>query len=197
MTPSDETLEDQRLLTRIARGDAQALHDLYGAYRTRLWSYLWPLLGRDAGWTEELVQDVFIAVWRSASGYRREARVATWLFRIAHNLAANAQRDRSRRLAPDSLDEDETAMEEASPGPTPETLILDRLALAEALGALSAKHREVLDLAFVQGFAMDEIAAVLDVPPGTVKSRISYARRALQTQLACLRHQEEWERDRC
>lgn len=196
--PTNEAGHDHCLLSRIARGEAQALHDLYAAYRTRLWSYLWPLLGRDAGWTEELVQDVFLAVWRSASTYRGQARVATWIFHIAHNLAVNARRDRSRRLIAESLGGDDgEAAEAASSMPSPEAMVMDRLALDEALDALSAKHREVLDLAFVQGFTMDEIAAILDVPPGTVKSRISYARRALYAQLAHPQGQEEWDRDRC
>jgi RNA polymerase sigma-70 factor (ECF subfamily) len=67
---------------------------------------------------------------------------------------------------------------------SPEDAIVNRMALAEALRALSPKHREVLDLAFFQGFGPEEIAHILDVPAGTVKSRISYARRALQAQLA-------------
>ena len=62
--------------------------------------------------------------------------------------------------------------------------MIDRLALAAALDQLSPRHREALELVFLQGFTLEEVAGILDVPLGTVKSRISYARRALQQELA-------------
>jgi RNA polymerase sigma-70 factor (ECF subfamily) len=178
--------DEQTLLARIAQGDQDALKCLYAVYRLRLWSYLWRQLDRDAGWTEELVQDVFLAVWRSAGSYRGQAQVATWLFRIAHNLAANARRARARRIQPESPEEagDVEGQDDVIAAHSHEDRVLDRLALTEALDRLSPRHREVLDLAFHQGFAPAEIAAILGIPVGTVKSRISYARRALQDQLA-------------
>jgi RNA polymerase sigma-70 factor (ECF subfamily) len=179
-------LDERALLTRIAQGDQEALKCLYAAYRSRLWSYLWRQLDRDTNWTEELVQDVLLAVWRSAGSYRGEAQVATWLFRIAHNLAANARRARARRIQPEPLEDADDGQEQSDAGLShlPEDRILDRLALTEALDQLSPRHREVLHLAFYQGFAPSEIAGILSVPVGTVKSRLSYARRALQAQLA-------------
>lgn len=178
--------DERTLLHRIAAGDQHALRCLYAAYRPRLWSYLFSQLDSDAGWTEELTQDVFLAVWRSAATYRSEAKPATWLFRIAHNLAANARRTRDRRLQSERLDTDDSGDErdDLPVGASHEESVLDRLTLAAALDRLSLRQREVLDLAFVQGFSMDEIACILGVPAGTVKSRISYARRALHAQLA-------------
>jgi RNA polymerase sigma-70 factor (ECF subfamily) len=177
---------ERALLGRIAAGDQHALRCLYAAYRSRLWSYLYKQLDDDAGWAEELTQDVFLAVWRSAATYRAEAQPATWLFRIAHNLAANARRARDRRPTGERLDADDDGAErdDLPAGASHEDTVLDRLTLAAALGQLSPRHREVLDLAFVQGFRLDEVAAILDVPVGTVKSRISYARRALHAHLA-------------
>jgi RNA polymerase sigma-70 factor, ECF subfamily len=177
--------DERALLAQIAGGDQHALRCLYAAYRTRLWNYLWRQLDRDPGWTEEVVQDVFLAVWRSAGSFRDEARVATWLFRIAHNLAANARREHSRRLSGQSLqgDGDESDEDVTGAADSHEDVVLDRLALAEALDRLSPKHRGGLDLAFFQGFSADEIAGILGIPTGTVKSRISYARRALRAHL--------------
>lgn len=62
--------------------------------------------------------------------------------------------------------------------------VVRRLTLAAALDQLSAKHREIFELVFQQGFTLEEVARILDIPPGTVKSRVSYARRALQHALA-------------
>lgn len=178
--------DERALLRRIADGDQHALRCLYAAYRTRLWSYLFSQLDGDAGWTEELTQDVFLAVWRSAASYRGEAKPATWLFRIAHNLAANARRAWDRRPQSERLGatDDGDERDDLPLGVSPEDAVLDRLTLAAALDRLSPRHREVLDLLFVQGFSMDETASILGVPVGTVKSRASYARRALHAHLA-------------
>ncbi len=87
--------DDESLIGRIARGDEEALRQLYASYRVRLWQYLWPQLSGDAQRVEEVLQDVFLAVWRQARSFRGEARASTWLFRIARNRASNAMRDRA------------------------------------------------------------------------------------------------------
>lgn len=193
-SPGERELCD--LLEQISGGDQGAMQRLYVAYYQRLWSYLWRQLDRDPGWTEEVVHDVFLAVWRSAASYRGEARVGTWLFRIAHNRAANARRAKGRRLQGQSLDGVRGSDELGEPGDvlveqSTEDMVLDRLMLAQALGRLTRHHREVLDLAFHQGFGVDEMAVILGIPVGTVKSRMSYARRALQQQLAQAQPPEE------
>jgi RNA polymerase sigma-70 factor (ECF subfamily) len=176
--------DDRTLLARIAGGDEQALKSLYASYRPRLWSYLWRLLDQSPERTEEALQDVLLAVWRHARGYRGEAQVATWLFRIAHNCAINARRAHLRHethRAP--LNDDDGGGEtlaELAMDDSHEERVLDQMLLAEALGQLSPKHREVLELTFAQGFTAEEIAHILEVPIGTVKSRLTYARRALR-----------------
>jgi RNA polymerase sigma-70 factor, ECF subfamily len=186
--------DERTLLAGIAAGDSDALQRLYALYRARLWSYLYHQLGTDSGWTEELTQDVFLAVWKSASGYRGDARVATWIFRIAHNLAANARRDQTRRIQGEPLEAADTGDAAACDLPSvrsAEDVVLDRLTLGQALEALSPSHREVLDLAFAQGFTASDIAHILGIPIGTVKSRISYARRALQMHLTAEQREQE------
>lgn len=186
----------RELLARISSGDQDAMQRLYVAFYQRLWSYLWRQLDGDRGWTEEVVQDVFLAVWRSAASYRGESRVGTWLFRIGHNLAANARRAKGRRLQGQPLDsvgssDEQCEVADAVAPHSTEDVVLDRMMLAQALGRLTPNHREVLDLAFHQGFGADEIAVILGIPVGTVKSRMSYARRALQQQLSQAESTEE------
>lgn len=182
--------DDRALLARIARGEQAALQELYARYRPRLWRYLAQQLARghgDTGLVEEVLQDVFVAVWRQAGGFRGEARVVTWLFHIARHRALNARRDASRRIedaASRHASEGGTAEEAAWQQPSCEDEVLERMTLADALTRLSPKHREVLQLVFYHGVALAEVAQILDVPVGTVKSRLSYARRALAGQLA-------------
>lgn len=180
MTTPDPAL----LLCRIADGDEEALRQLYVEHRPRLRRYLWSQLDGDGHAVEEALQDTFLAVWRTAGAYRGEAKVATWLFQIAHYVALRTRKAAARRWQ----SETEIAPSEAAAVPataSPEDAVLDQLTLDEALSRLSTKHRAVLHLVFQQGFTAEEAAQILGVPVGTVKSRVSYARRALQSALTC------------
>jgi RNA polymerase sigma-70 factor (ECF subfamily) len=171
------------ILCRIADGDEEALALLYAEYHPRLQRYLWHQLDGDACAVEEALQDTFLAVWRTAGGYRGEAKVATWLFQIAHNIAYHTRQTAGWR----GWVEIERVPSEGAGAPMTTSLedaVLDRQTLGEALSRLSPKHREVLHLVFQQGFTAEEVAEILGTPVGTVKSRVSYARQALQRALA-------------
>lgn len=183
------TATDRTLLDRIGAGDHAALAELYHAYRPKLWRYLWLRLDGDTGLTEEVLQDVFVSVWRTASTFRGEAQVATWVYRIAHHAAANTLRARSRRIEghdPERLELIAQSADQPAALATPssEQSVVARLTLEDALAALSPKQRETLDLLFVHGFTYDEIAAITGAPTGTIKSRVSSARRALRAILS-------------
>lgn len=173
--------DDALLLARVATGDEDALRALHHRYRSPIRRYLWHQLGGDPRAVEETLQDVFLAVWRGAPGYRGDATVATWVFQIARYLAIRTRRTQRRHAVAIPLDPpgDEDVSQPDWLSVSCEDEVLDRLALADCLQRLSAKHREVLELVFHYGFSLDEVARILDVPAGTVKSRVSYARRAL------------------
>jgi RNA polymerase sigma-70 factor, ECF subfamily len=197
---TDNREDDHLLIARIVRRDATALEQLYARYRPRLWRYLLQQLNGDSSAVDDLLQEIFLAVWRVAGDFRGEARVNTWIFRIAHHQLAHRQRSTARRpeghlalLAPPDDDRDvqsdDTRGELAQA--SHEEAVLDRLILIGAFRRLAAKHREALELVYQQGFTLEEVAQILDVPLGTVKSRISNARRALQRELECASTAEE------
>ncbi|QBD76281.1 RNA polymerase sigma factor [Ktedonosporobacter rubrisoli] len=180
---------DRAWLARIRKGDQESFKQLYATYRPRIYGYLWLQLGKDPYKAEEITQDVFLSVWRNAHTYRAEASVATRIFSIAHYQALNARRSQH--------DHQESLLtEESADGEGQETLstsshenaILDMLTLSEVFQRLSAQHQAVLNLVCLQGFSLAEVARILNVPVGTVKSRVNYARRAL---LALLRQNRE------
>jgi RNA polymerase sigma-70 factor, ECF subfamily len=125
-----------------------------------------------------VLQEIFLNIWRSAGSFRSQSSVATWIFQIAHHQAlrslrrqdAGEKRDHPITDEHSNLEQKTASLEDA---------VIDRITLANALRQLSDKHREVLELVFHYGFAPDEVATILAVAPGTVKSRISYARHAL------------------
>ena len=183
----DRAAADGQIVARIAAGDRPALAELYARYRQPLFRYLLQLTP-DHQLAEEILQDTLVAVWQNARGFEARSRVRTWLFGIARRQAHNALRRRGLPLA------DAAALEElaaADPEPEPAALAsAERAELARALGRLPAIHREVLLLIFVEELSYQEAARVLGVPTGTVKSRLSHARRALRAILRAAKEAE-------
>lgn len=165
---------DGELLERISAGDRDALAELYRQYQRPLFRFLCQLTP-DRGLAEEILQDTLVAVWKGAGTFSGRSQVSTWLFGIARRQAHDALRRKGVALAGE--DEVEQAPD---PGPAPEQQALARDGLARAVRRLAPVHREVLALAFVSGLGYQEIAEVLEVPEGTVKSRLFNARKALR-----------------
>ena len=168
---------DAALVARMARGDRAALAELYARHQRPLLRYLGQLTP-DAGLAEELLQDTFAAAWQSARAFEGRAAARTWLFGIARRRAHDAFR---RRRLPTAGEDALAGVEDAEPGPEAHALRrADAEALAAAIARLPVIHREVVILNFVDGLRYDEIAEVVGVPVGTVKSRLSHAKRALR-----------------
>lgn len=175
-TPS-AVVTDEALLQRLGDGDARALETLYQLHGAALFGFLLAITD-DRTLAEEVLQDTLLAAWRSAAGFRGGAKVRTWLFAIARRQA----RDRTRRRRLPVVADEEGAMV-ADPAPGPEQLALLRDDVADVVQAareLPPHQREVLALIFVHELTYEEAARVVGVPLGTVKSRLSLARRALQ-----------------
>lgn len=174
----EQAARDERLLVeRIAQGDRDALTDLYTRYGAILFRYLVQIIG-DHGLAEEVLQDTLVAVWKGAAGFEARSAVQTWLFGIARRQAHNATR---RKVLPRV---GEAALEGVPSGePDPEDALLARVQreeLASAIQRLTPVHREILALIFDGGLSYGDAATVLEVPEGTVKSRLSNAKRALR-----------------
>lgn len=156
------------------------LRALHEQHADALQAYAYRLCQGDRQRAEDLVQETLLRAWRHpASMDPANGSVRAWLFTTARNLAIDAWRRRSARVAEVVTDQ--------LPEPPPETNETDRAVeawtVAEALRQLSQPHREVLMECFYQGRSVAEAAARLGVPPGTVKSRTHYALRALRVVL--------------
>lgn len=178
--------EGRLIIDRIASGDRNALAELYVRYQRPLFRYLCHMTP-DRGLAEEILQDTLVAVWQSAERFEGRSTVQTWLIGIARRQAHNVLRRRGVAIA------DEAALDLAvDTAPTPDQSALASAEHAElnaALRAIPAIHREILALSFDQGLSYQEIAQVLGIPEGTVKSRLSNAKRALRAELNASRVQ--------
>jgi RNA polymerase sigma-70 factor (ECF subfamily) len=171
LDPSSYT--DQQLVKKISTGNDQALAVLYSRFSKGIFNYALRLV-RDHEAAEDVLQEVFVAVWQGADGFRQHSSVKTWIFRIAHYQAVNWLR-RQRRL--DSAND---ASPEFPEDPE-EAMVVSWRAdeVQSALDMLTPNHRATIELAFVHDLSYAEIAEVLDCPIGTVKSRMSHAIKQL------------------
>lgn len=167
---------DLELINRIVAGDDAALQELYAIYGRRLYTYALRLTA-DPAQAEDVVQDTLVAVWRMASTYRGEGRLLAWLMGIVHHTALKLLRHRTTLID----EEIENNLPAAEPLPEEQTLINQQNAwIRQGLQKLSLEHRAVLELVFYHGLSLQETAQVCGCPLGTVKSRLSYARRQLR-----------------
>jgi RNA polymerase sigma-70 factor (ECF subfamily) len=164
------------LVRRLAAGDREEpLSELYATYGRQLYGLGLHLL-RDAGLAEDLVQETFVRLWRSAARYDpARGSVRTFVFTLARRAAVDLWRRRGVPL-PAVLDEPEQADES---GVAEYEQLLLRLALGEALEELSPAHREVLELQYRSDLTQAQAAERLGIPLGTVKTRTMHALRAL------------------
>jgi RNA polymerase sigma-70 factor, ECF subfamily len=192
--PDDEA-RDESLMTRYRGGDVRAFERLLSRHKKPVFNFLLRHVGNRAV-AEELLQEVFLRVIRSASSYQEQARFTTWLYTIARNLCVDtARRAEHRRAA--SLDApttgaegeaDRTLMEvvaDPAGDPSREAQARElRVRIEQAIAALPDEQREVFLLRERAGLPFREIASIVGVPENTVKSRMRYALTRLREALA-------------
>jgi len=158
------------LLQAVQRGDKSAFEKLYASTHRDVFHYILSFL-KDAGAAEDVLIEVYLAVWRNASSFQGRSKVKTWIFGIARNQALNALR---RSPPTSSLENHPGAAVSGDSGKSAEQRVL----VNQALAALSRQHREVLELVFIYGMRYQEIAHLLGIPVNTVKTRIFHAKKA-------------------
>jgi RNA polymerase sigma-70 factor (ECF subfamily) len=174
-------LPDEALPALVARGDEQALAELYDRFGRVAYGVALRVL-RDAALAEDAVQDAFMAVWRTAAGFDPDrGKASTWLLTLVHRRAVDVVRREERRRA-DVLDDAPVASGDA----TDEAAEVreERRRIQTALAKLPPDQREALELAYYGGLSQAELAERLGVPLGTIKSRMFTALSRLRDLLA-------------
>lgn len=171
---------DEELIAAVAAGDEGALGTLYGRHGAVMLRLLRRLTA-DVGVAEDMLQEAWLAVWRGAGTFRGESSVRGWLLGVARRTAHDKLR---RRVLPQSELEEAADVPDREPGVEDQVLADAGLARIEvAISHLPQSLREVVVLALVEELPYRDVAAALGVPVGTVKSRMSSARRRLSTAL--------------
>lgn len=180
---------DVELMQRVKTGDRAAFSELYEIHKGPLFNFIYRM-SWDRAAAEDCLQEVFIAVWKAAANWEPTAQVNTWLFKIARNIWINEGRRSKRRPALFSFlgssDEESGAPDfpDAGAGPDESALGVEaRAAVRKAVDQLPEKERMVVLLSEFEGLKYAEIAEILEIPVGTVKSRMSSASERLRALL--------------
>lgn len=185
-----KTDPDKDLVARAQKGETAAFDELVVKYSPKLYGLIYHMTSNRED-TNDLLQDVFAKAYRSIKRFKGKSSFYTWIYAIATNMTLNFLKKRNRRRGM-SLDDMDSAIERdeefieitSTSDPVRETYLGElQLKLNEAMQTLSDNHRAVVIMYDIQGVPHTEIAKILKVSEGTVRSRLFYAHRQLQTQL--------------
>ena len=171
-----QTSSDDVLIARIASGNRLAKPVLFARHHVRVYRFVLRLVRNEAT-AEDLISEVFLDVWRQAGKFEGRSAVSTWMLSIARFKALSAL----RRKPEQELD-DETAAAIEDQADDPEVTLAKKdkgAALRQCLTALSAEHREIVDLVYYHEKSVEEVARIVGIPEATVKTRMFYARKKL------------------
>jgi len=182
--------EEALFILRLQANEDAAYDELVRTYHALIYQVAYRMLG-DTGEASDLVQEIFLKVFRHIGGFKSEASLKTWIFKIAFSEILNRLRWWKRRYRASTVSIDEPSRvgdsyDIADSKPTPEQLLQSKEqedAVQHALRKLSGEHRSIIVLRDIEGFSYNEISDVLGISVGTVKSRLARARADLKKSL--------------
>lgn len=185
-------LDDSGVVSAFLEGESRAFDELVNRYQNRLLNFVYRTTG-DRERAEDLVQEVFVRVYRHIHRFDRSRKFSTWIYTIASNLAKNELRNRSRnplvlfQTIRRNWEDDDRPLQFEDPGTRPDDLYRKRHlreAVEEAVEKLPPHHRNVFVLRELEGKSYEEIAEITSCNLGTVKSRLNRARNAFASLVA-------------
>ncbi len=164
-------MDHDDILELLSKGNREAAFEmLLYRYQNKTFRLVFSIIG-NAAHAEEVTQDTFVKIWQALPGYDGRASLATWLYTIAKNTSlTHVRSERYRRTSP------------IEDGPEPHgkaDRTVTRLEIDQMVARLPQEQREVVELFYLQDRAVEDVAAMLDLPEGTVKSHLFRARKAL------------------
>jgi len=190
---SEDADEDAALVRRCRRGELEAFGALVARHESRVRALVGRVLGvtATADDVDDATQDVFVQAWRALPRFRGDARFATWLYRVATNLAIkqwHRNKKRQQIVSEEDLPESvRVALADPAAGPSEETQRRAQdLALRRAIDALPEKQRTVILLHYFEDYSCEEMAQIIGCSVGTVWSRLHYGCRKLRDTVAWL-----------
>lgn len=191
-------LKERDLIRRAKQGDMLAFEELILKHEKIVYNLALRMMNYSED-AKDISQEVFLKAYRSLSNFDERSAFSTWLYRITHNTCIDEMRKRKGKQSfslEEELENEEGSMQRqiADEGDTPEESLLraeQRNEILQALDNLSEEHKAAIVLRDVKGLSYEEIAEILEVTLGTVKSRISRGRNQLKNEILKIREQNE------
>ena len=183
-------IDEQKLIRQAAAGDSRAFEALVQTYQAQVYRLCFRMTGNPED-AADMTQEAFLKAWSNLSSFHFEAAFSTWLYRLTSNACLDYLRSAKRRahlsLTMENEEGEKQLLEVADPAPSPEERAMHREqqeTVNRAMEALEPEQRQILTLRVVNDLSYTEIADILYIKEGTVKSRLSRAREALRKKLA-------------
>ncbi|NLI60518.1 MAG: sigma-70 family RNA polymerase sigma factor [Clostridiales bacterium] len=181
---------ESQLIDKFMDGDLAAFEELVLLFDKKIYNYCLRMTNNPSD-AEDLAQEVFIKVYRNLKSFRKDSKFSTWIYRIAHNTCVdNYRRKRFKLISLNKEEDQQEEMDIPSPNPLPEEQLVSQeqyKLIKECIAELKPKYKSVIILRDIQSYSYKEIADILDIPIGTVKSNISRARALLREALKARR----------
>jgi RNA polymerase sigma-70 factor (ECF subfamily) len=181
--PKYTSLSDEELMKALSKGDQRAFDELYKRFYAQLLGYFKNMLWGDREKAEDMVHDIFVKIIKNPDYFDTNRSFRTWLFSVASNMCKNEYKKQAVRKNTSTGVEDYRSISSSTNVLAEVQDIQFQQAFEENLAKMDEKHREVFALRHLEGLSMKEIAEVMEINEGTVKSRLFYATKFLAEKL--------------
>lgn len=174
-------LSDEALMSHVKNGNTIAFNELYLRYNRRLYYFFYRMLGADSENANDFLQDIFLKIINKPELFNSSLHFSKWIFSVAYNMCKNEYRKREvRKIIQTESNTDEFAEEPAELQLNKEALLST---IFSELERLDENQKSILILKYKENFSLKEIAEILELPVGTIKSRLHYARLELSKRI--------------
>ena len=178
--PNIADFSDEKLVGAMINGNSKAFDELYSRYSDRMLYYFYRMLGNDRELSQDFLQDLFFKLIDQPQLFDLKRKFPTWIFSIAHNMCKNEYRSRNIRNIIERVENTDCfVQDETDPKEWP-CQVED---IFNCLNEFDEMHRTAFLLKYREGLSIEEISAILELPKGTIKSRLFYTRKKIQKKL--------------
>ena len=181
---------DNELMQQIVSGDQAAFSELYIRYKSRMYYYFYRMLGNSTEHANDFLQELFMKLIEKPESYNPTYQFSTWLYSVANNMCKNEYRRRDVRQEFHAVEALEPQLDFLNESTIEPEQVIEKI--FQTLELLGEEHRSAFLLRYREGFSIKEVAKILELPEGTVKSRLFYAKKILAVKLEYLKDQIEF-----
>ena len=186
----NKAFSDSELMQQIVSGDQAAFSELYQRYKGRMYYYFYRMLGNSAELANDFLQELFLKLIEKPESYNSAYSFSTWLYSIANNMCKNEYRRNGIRQEYQLSEASEPKLDFLNETSIDPDLVIEKI--FQTLDLLGEEHRSAFLLRYREGFSIREVAEILSLPEGTVKSRLFYAKKMLAEKLDYLKNEIEF-----